>query len=234
MIIIIIMLIIIIQNNPKTEVQSLSNWCSENNLTLNVRKTRKLEGFWKTGPTLHNWRMSGNELHLGVWALTSPDETNTGPLYKVLVKSSTVAALQPQDKQPEQEAATRLLPLLRVCQLIVLLVFMVHSWRLEDRGQDHQCCRHLSTSCCLRNTRAHHSRGLALCPFPAWPCGSRSRSIQSHTSRLTNSQIIHGETQSLTKIHFNCVFFGLCLYSLLIILCALYIGNESISYPILL
>lgn len=41
----IIKIIIIIQNNPKTEVQSLSTWRSENNLTLNVRKTRKLVGF---------------------------------------------------------------------------------------------------------------------------------------------------------------------------------------------
>lgn len=70
----IIIIIIIVQNNPKTEVQSLSTWCSENNLTLNVRKTQKLVGFRKTGPTLHKWRMFGNELHLGVWALTSPDQ----------------------------------------------------------------------------------------------------------------------------------------------------------------
>lgn len=140
-----------------------------------------------------------------------------------------MAALQPQDKQPVQEAATRLLPLFRVSQPIVLLVFMVHSWRLGDRGEDHQRC--LSTSCCLRNTRAitgvaSHSAHSLLDPVEG--------SIQSHTSRLTNSQIIHGETQSLTKIHFNCVFLVFCLYSLLIILWALYIGNESISHPVLL
>ncbi len=195
----------------REEVERLSSWCSDNNLSLNVQKTKELIlDFRKHRPAHTPLLINGQQVE-------------TVPTFKFLgTHISADHSWAPNTKALVKKAQQRLhfLRVLRknnLDQKLLLafyrlsvesvLTYCLSVWYSGSTAEDKNAVQRviktaqkiigcplptleqLSTSCCLRKIKAitgdptHPAHPL----FDLLPSGRRYRSIKSRTSRLTNS-----------------------------------------------
>jgi len=195
----------------RAEVKELSRWCSDNNLTLNILKTKELIlDFRKHRQDYTPLLINGEQVEivstfrfLGTYL--SADYSWTYNI-RALVKKAQ-QRLHFLRVLRKNNMDTKLLLAFYHSSVLSVLTYCLNIWYAGSTAEDRKAVQrvintaqkimgcplpsleNISTSCCLRRTKAITRDPLhpAYPLFDLLPSGRRYRSIKSHTSRLTNS-----------------------------------------------